>query len=89
MNLPTKVSISPALYKELMSAQDDQNALEQFSRRIVEQGQKQQAALNERLKNTWKKIAAETGIDIENVVWAPDQDKPEVIPMQMRLTDAR
>lgn len=82
------VEISPEEHKTLKRLEAQKQALDQFMRQMLEEGEAKLEKYNRNVANTWRQIAEKHGVDVENVMWVPHPTEPKIIPVQMRFNNS-
>lgn len=83
--LPTPVQIKPEHHKKLLHLNNGLIAMQEMMQKFQET---YQARVNQHIQETqqvWAQIAAETGIDVQNINWAPHNTDPVIHPISIRL----
>lgn len=85
METPTPIKLQAKELAALRAAQDESEALQRFIDHMLNQGRLKQQKIQETAREAYRAIKARTGLDLENVAWAPDFEAGTLVPIQVKL----
>lgn len=88
MDLPQTVKLDAADTKALRKAADNANSIQQFIEMVVRTGQERAAKAQEEMREVYKAIALKHGLDLDRVIYKPNEDLTLLVPVQIVLGNA-
>ena len=85
--IPKRVKISKEEAQKLRRLAEKQGSIQEFVRRVTEQGSEIIRQAQNESSKMWIQIAKDYNLDLDSIHWVVDPEKDEVIPVQMRLKE--